>query len=216
MGACKVIEGDFDDCLNLFMTDLNEECKNETLGIKVQPKPILPVVPHEKPLVYLAGFERYDEDATEKYNEMKAICAKYGFDAVSPIDMVRNDIVVDSDNPYEVAAQLFNRCQQHVRDCDIVLANLNDFRGYEPSNDVSFECGMGYQLGKKLFGYMDDVTRMKERIPNYGEAREFRDECGRNAENFDYPINLMFSGSMPIFENSSFEAVVKQMAEALK
>ena len=69
--------------------------------------------------------------------------------------MVRNDIVVDSDNPYEVAAQLFNRYQQHVRDCDIVLANLNDFRGYEPSNDVSFECGMGYQLGKKLFGYMD-------------------------------------------------------------
>lgn len=173
-------------------------------------------MPHEKPLVYLAGFERYDEDAAEKYNEMKAICAKYGFDAVSPIDMVRNDIVVDSDNPYEVAAQLFNRYQQHVRDCDIVLANLNDFRGYEPSNDVSFECGMGYQLGKKLFGYMDDVTRMRERIPNYGETREFRDECGRNAENFDYPINLMFSGSMPIFENSSFEAVVKQMAEALK
>lgn len=64
---------------------------------------------------------------------MKAVCAKYGFDAVAPIDMVRNDIVVDSDNPYEVAAQLFNRYQQHVRDCDIVLANLNDFRGYEPS-----------------------------------------------------------------------------------
>lgn len=42
VGACKVIEGDFDDCLNLFMTELNEECKNETLGIKVQPKPILP------------------------------------------------------------------------------------------------------------------------------------------------------------------------------
>lgn len=216
VGACKVIDGDFDDCLNLFMTELNEECKNETLGIKIQPKPILPAVAHEKPLVYLAGFERYDEDAAEKYNEMKAVCAKYGFDAVAPIDMVRNDIVVDTDNPYEIAAQLFNRYQQHVRDCDIVLANLNDFRGYEPSNDVSFECGMGYQLGKKLFGYMDNVTRMKERIPNYGEAREFRDECGRNAENFDYPINLMFSGSMPIFEKTSFEAVVKQMAEALK
>ena len=42
VGACKVIEGDFDDCLNLFMTELNEECKNETLGIKVQPKPIPP------------------------------------------------------------------------------------------------------------------------------------------------------------------------------
>ena len=78
------------------------------------------------------------------------------------------------------------------------------------------EAWMRKSVIRCLFGYMDDVTRMRERIPNYGETREFRDECGRNAENFDYPINLMFSGSMPIFENSSFEAVVKQMAEALK
>lgn len=79
---------------------------------------------------------------------MKAICASYGFDAVAPMDLVDNEAAADPENPYQTAAQLFHRYQQHVRDCDIILADLNDFRGYEPSNDVSFECGMGYQLGK--------------------------------------------------------------------
>ena len=102
-----------------------------------------------------------------------------------------------------------------MRDCDIVLADLNDFRGFEPSTDVSFECGMGFQLGKKLFGYMGDTRIMKERIPNYGSQREYRDECGRNAENFDYPINLMFSASMPIFKAASLEEALAQMAAAL-
>ena len=216
IGSSKVIEGDFDACLHLVMTEIEEETKNRALRTVLLKNPILPVEQHKRPLIYLADCNRYDAAATAKYVEMKEICAKYGFDAVSPIDFVRDEIEADAGNPYEVAAQMFHRYEQHVRECDIILADLNDFRGYEPSNDVSFECGMGYQLGKKLFGYMDDTTRMRERIPNYGEDREFRDECGRNAENFDYPINLMFSGSMPIFKNVGFENVVRQMAEKLK
>ena len=36
-----------------------------------------------------------------------------------------------------------------------------------------------------------------------------------NAENFDYPINLMFSSSMPIFKAASLEEALAQMAAAL-
>ena len=216
VGASKVIEGDLSDCLRLMMIDLEEDAKKQALGQqKAQQNPAAPAA-HDRPVVYLASAERYDPDACAKYEQMKAICASYGFDAVAPMDLVDNEAATDPENPYQTAAQLFHRYQQHVRDCDIILADLNDFRGYEPSNDVSFECGMGYQLGKKLFGYMRDTTPMRERIPNYGESREYRDECGRNAENFDYPINLMFAGSMPIFQCSSFEDAVRQMAEAQK
>lgn len=63
---------------------------------------------------------------------------------------------------------------------------------------------------------MSDTTIMKDRIPNYGPDYEYRDECGRNAENFNYPINLMFSGSMPILEASDFESVVAQVAKSMK
>lgn len=70
------------------------------------------------------------------------------------------------------------------------IANLNDYRGYECSNDVGFECGMAFQLGKKMYGYMDDIRPAKEKIPNLGEAREYRDMTGASVENFNYPAEF--------------------------
>jgi nucleoside 2-deoxyribosyltransferase len=97
----------------------------------------------------------------------------------------------------------------------VVIANLNDFHGWEPDSDTAFECGMGYQLGKALYGYMDDTRPMIERIPNLGPEQEYRDACGCNAENFNYPINLMFSGSMPIYEGK-FEQVIERIAKEIR
>lgn len=215
VGSCKILEGNFDDCLNLYMMELEEKYKREAL---CGPKKISPEPADKKnyrPLVYLAGPERYDSTAANQYNEMKKICAQLGLDAVTPLDRLDREPQLKPENPYNAAAIQFNRYQKHVRDCDIVLANLNDFRGYEPSNDVAFECGMATQLGKKVFGYMADTTRMRERIPNYGPSREYRDACGRNAENFDYPINLMYSGSMPILKGD-FESAVRQLEKELR
>lgn len=56
---------------------------------------------------------------------------------------------MDTDCPYTAAANQFDSWQQHVRNCDAIIADLNDYRGYECSNDVAFECGMAFQLGKK-------------------------------------------------------------------
>lgn len=215
-GACKILEGSFDDCLQLLMLDIEQESKAAVLGIHTAGREELPPLQKKRPVVYLAGPERYAPDAEEVYARMKCVCAEYGYDVLTPLDRAREEPDVVEDNPYQRATVEFYRYQQHVRDCDIIVANLNDFRGYEPSNDVSFECGMGYQLGKKLFGYMADTRIMKERIPNYGPEREFRDECGRNAENFDYPINLMFSASMPIFQASDFSGVMEQVSRELK
>jgi nucleoside 2-deoxyribosyltransferase len=93
----------------------------------------------------------------------------------------------------------------------VIIANLNDYRGYECSNDVGFECGMAFQLGKRMYGYMDNAGPMKDRVPHLGEEKDFRDFTG---ENFDYPINLMFACSMPIFEGK-FENVIQRIAEDL-
>ena len=74
---------------------------------------------------------------------------------------------------------------------------------------------MANHLGKRMYGYMHDARRMIERVPNYGAGREFRDQCGCNAENFDYPINCMFASSMPVYEGE-FADVIEQVAEDLK
>ena len=119
-----------------------------------------------------------------------------------------------TEDPYARAAYLFQNWQQQLAACDAILADLNDYRGYECSNDVGFECGAAFQMGKKCFGYMRDTRRMRDRFPNRGEKYGFRDMNGANVENFDYPINLMIGSSMQIYEGS-IEEILPKVAEAL-
>jgi len=214
VGSTKIIEGDFDDCLKMMMVDIEEEYKMRGIrGHKDKEK-----TTHGKerqnshPLVYLSGPERYDEDAAEKYDMMKEICRKYGMDACSPLDWADGVTEIESNNIYTKAANMFDNWRQHVRNCDLIIANLKNYRGYECCNDTGFECGMGFQLGKVLYGYIDDMRPMKYRVPNLGEEAEFRDLNGCNVENFDYPLNLMFSCSMEIFEGN-FDEVIGKIAE---
>lgn len=226
-GACKIVEGGFEDCLRVFETDLEERRKRNALAAKEETPAGYPSECAAEamagrtfdsqglPVIYLAGPERYDADAASKYGKMKEICAAHGLYAIVPTDEVPGIPAADTDDVYANAYLTFLRQQQHVRDCDIILANLNDFHGWEPDGDTAFECGMAYWLGKKSFGYMESTLRMIDRIPNFGEASGYRDACGCNAENFEYPINLMFSGSMPIFEAADFESALAQVLEAL-
>lgn len=216
IGSTKIVEGDFDDCLRMLMTDIEEEYKFAAKRAEVVDRSTSVTVEKEdKPRVYLSGFERYDADGEEVFANMKALCESYGLCAVSPLDQAPGVEKTDSDNPYVQAANLFDNFQQHVRNCDVIIANLNNYRGYEVNNDVGFECGMGFQLGKKLYGYMDDASPLIYRIPHLGEDREFRDQSGSNVENFNYPANLMFASSMKIFEGK-FEEIIAQVAEDLK
>lgn len=218
IGSTKIVEGDFDDCLQMLRQDLEEEEKAKGMrGYKeaVKEAPAKEKDHGEMPVVYLAGPERYEKDAAEIYDRMKKLCADLGLKAIAPIDWAEGIEPLETDSFYAAAANLFDNYQQHVRDCDAVIANLNDYRGYECSNDVGFECGMGFQLGKKLYGYMDDAGFMKDRVPHLGEEEGFRDMTGANVENFDYPLNLMFSCSMDIHEGK-FEDMIRKVAEDLK
>lgn len=217
IGSCKLIEGDFDDCLKLLMLDIDEERKAKA-------KRQTPAVDHsasvtlekkDRPVAYLAGPERFDADAAERYARMKELCARHGILAVTPLDDAPGVSAVESDDPYTRAYHTFDRCQQHIRNCDILIADLNDFHGYEPNSDISFECGFAWQLGKKCFGHMNDASRMRDRIPNLGPAADHLDYYGFIVENFNYPINLMFSSSMPIFEGN-FAAIMEKIAQQLE
>lgn len=214
IGSTKIIEGDFGDCLHALMTDIEEEKKQAGMRRKPQVQPEKTEY-SDKPVVYISGAERYDKDSKIIYENMKKLCEKYGLQAYTPADWAEGVTEIETDCPYTKAANYFDSWQQHIRNCDAIIANLNDYRGYECSNDVGFECGMAFQLGKKMYGYMDDIRPAKEKIPNLGEAREYRDMTGASVENFNYPQNLMFSCSMKIIEGS-FEHVIEQIAEEIR
>lgn len=214
IGSTKIIQGDFYSCLETLLTDIEEERK-----LSVSRNRSVTIVPSGKklpeigrPIVYLSGPERYESDHLERYARMKKLCDKYGFNAITPMDNAPGIQRIYSSDPYVQAYNIFDHNQQHVRNCDLIIANLNMFHAWEPESDTSFECGMAYQLGKKLYAYMDDTKIMRQRIPNYGAANEFRDVCGNNVENFNYPINLMFASSMKIFEGK-FDSIISSVAE---
>ncbi len=211
IGSCKIIEGSFDTCLKLLMLDIDEERKVYGKPLSNEYRLNNSTKTQTDPLVYLAGPERYDEDAAAKYVSMKKICKAYKLEAVTPMDCYA-DIKTGGDDALSVAYSKFLTNVRHVLDCDILIANLSDFHGLEPNSDTAFECGMGYQLGKICLGYMDDTRIMRDKVPHYGETARFKDMCDYDVENFNYPINLMFASSMPIFENN-FEAVAAEAAK---
>lgn len=215
VGSSKIVEGDFDDCLKVFSLDMEEKRKHATTVAPTTQSSKSEINNEGKPIVYLAGPQRFESNAQEQYVAMKALCAQHGLYAIAPTDPVPGIPEPDTDDIYTNAYLTFLRQQQHVRDCDIILADLNDFHGWEPDSETSFECGMAFQLGKKLFGFMESTRKMIDRVPNFGPSRDYRDACGCNAENFDFPINLMFSGSMPIMEANGYASAIEQMVKSL-
>ena len=73
---------------------------------------------------------------------------------------------------------------------------------------------MAFQWGKRMYGWVPDARPMRQRIPNLGPEQAWRDACGCNVENFDYPLNLMFSSSMPI-SDEPLALLVRRIAREL-
>jgi len=200
----------------MLMTDLEEEWKAEGRNKQSCCGAAIEITKHDRPVVYLADLIRYVENAEELYAKRKEICGKYGLDAITPLDWAGGVTQTESMNPYTKAANLTENYLQLIKECDAVVADLNNFRGYECANDVGFECGMGFELNRKLYGYMEDVRPCIEKIPHLiDEAEGFRDMTGSNIENFNYPANLMFGSSMEIYEGK-FEDIISKVAKNLK
>lgn len=206
VATTKLLEGNFDDALRVLMLDLDEDRKRLVPQAeprkRIQPRPRNPGT---RPLVYLSGPERYDAAGSER--EARRLCEDAGFDVVSPLDRPAWGPRTGSTDPYRRAAEEFDWCSRQIEACDFLVANLNDFHGWEPNSDTAFECGYAVGLGKKCIGYMADTSNMRARIPHYGADRNWTDQCDNDVENFDFPINLMFSGSMPIVGGSVAEAI---------
>lgn len=218
VGSTKIVEGSFSDCLKVFSLDLLERSKVAgSRHEEITPTPSSTLKRQDsRPVVFLAGPERWlpqmERDAV--YTEMKQMCKELGLIAITPADSVPGVEGGNSDDVMVKAFRQFDRNQQSIRNCDAVIACLNDYYGYEPDSDTAFECGMAFQLGKKLYGYMDDVSYMIKRVPNEEKDGVYRDPCGCTVENFNYPVNLMFSSSMPIY-GGTFAQIIGKVATDL-
>ncbi len=152
--------------------------------------------------VYIASTKRYYSDYPAFIEKIKKEYEECGYEAVFPaFDL---DIAAD---PLYSAQKTFDANMELLLSSSAIVADLNNFHGFEPSNDVSFECGVAWGRCMKCIGVMNDTRIMKERIPHYPDDKGGLDWCENVVENFNLPINLMFSTYFDIINGTEEDAL---------
>lgn len=162
--------------------------------------------------IYIAGPDVFEKDSIAIGKRLVDLCAEYGYKGLYPLD----NVVDFSQDKHTIAEDIFQANIKMIQEADIVIANLNQFRGKEPDSGTVWECGYAYGLGKKVYGYMEstqnyiDTFRDDERV---ADGEDFVDLQGRLIEDFSHPVNLMLASSMQLIEGN-FESVLQTIGHA--
>ncbi|QOP45502.1 nucleoside 2-deoxyribosyltransferase [Sulfurimonas paralvinellae] len=161
--------------------------------------------------IYIAGPDVFEPNSIEIGEKLVAMCRAYGFEGLYPLD----NVVDFSQSKHKIAEDIFIANRAMIQDTDIVIANLNPFRGKEADSGTVWECGYAYGLGKEVYGYMADTKDYKE-LFTADEKQHINgndyDTEGRLIEDFAYPLNLMIACSVKELVCGSFEDVLKKVA----
>ena len=162
--------------------------------------------------IYIAGPDVFEKDSIELGKRVVALCEKYGFEGLYPLD----NVVDFSQEKHKIAEDIFKANVKMIEKADIVIANLNPFRGKEPDSGTVWECGYASGLGKAVYAYMHDsseyITRFLEEEIELENGNMY-DKQGMLIEDFAYPLNLMLSCSVQEIVTGSFEDVLKKVAK---
>ena len=156
--------------------------------------------------IYIAGPDVFERDSIEIGKKYVKLCLEYGFRGLYPLD----NVIDFNQNKKKIALDIFQANEKLIDQSDVVVANLNSFRGNEADSGTVWECGYAYAKGKKVYGYVKNDRTYLERFTDKREENGvFWDEDDRFIEDFDYPINLMIACS-------SVEIVVGGLEDVLK
>ncbi|MCW8086557.1 nucleoside 2-deoxyribosyltransferase [Sabulicella glaciei] len=138
--------------------------------------------------LYLAGPEVFLPDADAIGAAKKALCAAHGIEGAFPLDPPLAD-------PSDWRA-IHARCEEMLRGCDALLANLSPFRGAGADPGTVFEMGLMRGLGRPVHGYMATEATLRERIACREDGGAWRDAEGLTVEDFGLGENLMLEGAI--------------------
>ena len=146
--------------------------------------------------IYLAGFDVFRPDAAAYGEHLKMLCSKYGYEGCHPCDLQ----VPRKLPPQEQARWICRNNLALLKECDLVVANLNAFRGAEPDSGTVFEVGYAVALGIPVWGYTSRKRTLVEelgvqRLPG---GRGHVDSLGYSIEDFGLNLNLMIACSINV------------------
>lgn len=161
--------------------------------------------------IYIAGPDVFEKDAKDIGIKLKKLCLEYGFEGLYPLD---NEIIFTT--KINTAKVIFDENIKLIKEADIVIANLNEFRGKEADSGTVWECGYATALGKEVYAYMENndtyINRFTESEKIFDETLNLITDCNHKIiEDFDLPINLMLGCSIKKIYKGSFEDVLKDI-----
>lgn len=134
--------------------------------------------------LYLAGPDVFRPDALAWAESARDLCRRHGYEALTPID-----------HGETTPERIFQANLDLIRKAQIVVANLNPFRGSEPDSGTCFEIGYALALDKKVCGYIERTETLQARVNRLEGADPARthDNQGLAIEDFGLPVNLMLA-----------------------
>ena len=142
------------------------------------------------PRVYLAGFDVFRDNALSHGQHLKALCQARGMIGLYPLD----GQVPDELEPRAKAQWICRANMDAIRSADVVLANLNDFRGAgEPDSGTAFEVGFAAALGKPIWAYIDNDLSLLDRVSVKTVGSAAYCANGFLVEDFGLNMNLMLA-----------------------
>ena len=139
--------------------------------------------------IYLAGPDVFEPNAIEVGEMLKQLAAQYGFIGLFPLD----NTIPPKQTPHETARAIRDANIKLIESADIVMANLNPFRGIEPDSGTVFEVGYACALNKDVYCYAADCREMITRIRDNQQLSADAILCqeGKAIEDFKLSHNLM-------------------------
>jgi nucleoside 2-deoxyribosyltransferase len=140
--------------------------------------------------IYLAGPDVFLPNPLEIAAKKKAICIKYGFTGVFPMD---TQLDFAGLTLYQKGMLIYCSDKKLMNECDLIVANMTPFRG--PSMDIGTGFELGYMAGqnKPLFAYSNDGRLYVKRVTQPAPGL---DESGMSIESFNCFDNLMIDGAI--------------------
>ncbi|MBO0985564.1 nucleoside 2-deoxyribosyltransferase [Rathayibacter sp. SD072] len=167
--------------------------------------------------VYLAGVEVFAPDARERAERTRELCRRYGLEPISPLD--KGDVTEKSGagaGSTALADAIYAKNIALIERADVIVADLNHFRGPEPDSGTSFEVGYAVGRGKPSYVHSADGDTAVDRVrafhgPVTATPTGYVDAEGMSVEDFGAPFNLMLSSSSTVVRGD-LEACLARVA----
>jgi nucleoside 2-deoxyribosyltransferase len=158
--------------------------------------------------IYLAGPDVFDPDAIRVGEKLKQLASEYGFIGLFPLD----NSITTKGTPHEVARAIRDANIKLIESADIIMANLNPFRGIEPDSGTVFEVGFATALGKEVYCYAADCREMIVRVREKQQLDNTAICCqdGKIIEDFQLSHNLMMIDQIVAIDARSCLAYIKK------